>query len=90
MTRGHVEITRSSSAMTSLAVAIFHDSGNQGALRGRFQSVGSSSNAQSRSAARSPPDGHDSHRSSSHLGHVWNFLEHRISIRRPPQVDLSK
>ena len=71
-------------------VMIFRDSGNRGAPRGCVQSVGSSSNAQSRSDARSPSDGHDSHRSLSHLGYASNFLEHRIAIRQPPQVDQSE
>ena len=57
---------------------------------GRKWRVRLSSNVQSRSAARSPSNGHDSPRSSSHLGDEWNFPERRISIRQPPQVESSQ
>ena len=51
-------------------VTIFRDSWNRGGPRGRFQSVGSSS------------EGHDAPRSSSHLGDMWNSLDRSISIGR--------
>ena len=52
--------------------------------------VQSSSNAQSRSVARSSSDGHYAPRSSSHLGDAWNFLERQISIRPATQVEPSR
>ena len=58
--------------------------------RGRKWRVRSSSNAQLRSVARSPSDGHDAPRSSSHHGDASNFLERQISIRRATQVEPSR
>ena len=49
--------------------------------RGQKWHVRSSSNVQSLSAARSPSDGHDSPRPSSHLGDTWHFL-HRTTMTK--------
>ena len=51
-------------------VAIFHDSWNRGARRGRVQGVGSSS------------EGHDAPRFSSHRGATWNALDRSIASGR--------